>query len=263
VKRLAALRSRDLAAAMALALLGLIVSLLSVPGWLRAAVLLPAALAAPGYAIGAALFRPGAIPRGERLVLTIVFSISAAILGGLLVQLAIGLDRAVFASILFAVTVGAALLAGERRGPAGSPVEARFALPRLNPFSVAAIVAAMGLAAWGIEIATDGVYEQRRESHFSSLWMLSGEPPVNAGRPIHSVRLGVSSHEDAPVSYRLGVSQGPNLLKAWRFRLEPGQRWSRMLPTPNAIGPGRLVGRLYRGGAVYRTVSLDLARAVG
>jgi Protein of unknown function (DUF1616) len=256
VNRLAALRSRDLTAAMALVLIALIVGLLPIAGWLRALVLLPAVLFAPGYAISAALFPPETMPRDQRLVLSIVFSISATALGGLLAQVAIGLDRTAFAAIVFAITIGTCAVAGERRRRSGPVTRDRFRLPRINLLSVVAIVLAGGIAAWGIKVATHGVYTQRQKSHFSSLWMVPNkESPSSANTG--EVRLGVSNHEAGPVSYRLGVARGTKPLKSWRFRLDPGQRWSRTLATPRTSGAGRLVGSLYRNGAPYETVSLE------
>jgi hypothetical protein len=251
----AALRSRDLAAAMALALAALVVSLVPAPSWLRAVVVLPTALVVPGYAVSAALFLPGEIQRELRAVLSIVFSISASVLGGLLVQLVLGLDRALFATIVLLVTVGAALVAGRRRA-AAPPVERRRP-PRLrvSPLAAATLVTAALVAALAIKTATDGVHDQRARSHFSSVWMVPTGAPLSKTAP--NVGVGVASHEPAPVSYRMSVSLGPTVLKDWRFRLYPEQRWTRYLVAPATAGGGRLLGRLYRDGAFYQTVSLE------
>jgi hypothetical protein len=259
VSRSSAFGGKDLAATTLLALIALVLSLLPLAGWLTAVVLIPAILIAPGYAIGAALFRPGDIPRDLRVVLTVALSVSATALGGLFVQLFVGLDRSVLAGLLAFITIGAGQVARQRRR-AYEPVdgEPRFRPPRVNPVSAAAIVAAVAVAAWGIEIATEGVHDQLQSSHFSSLWMVPRPSPSAPRRAVTTVRIGVSNHEGRTVSYVLSVRRGPSLLRRWRFRLGADQSWEFAFPASTTAGGRPLVGTLDQGGVRYSSVALEI-----
>ncbi len=108
----------DLGAVVALALLAFVLALVPLTGPVRTAALLPLVLILPGYALVAALFMPGEISRELRVVLSVPFSVGVSVLGGVVVQLVIGLDRPVWAALLASATVVAAFVALRRRDAA-------------------------------------------------------------------------------------------------------------------------------------------------
>jgi uncharacterized membrane protein len=74
--------SLDLAATMALAVLGLFVALIPADVWLRVVVVAPMVLVLPGYAITAIFFFPQTLPTSERLVYTIALSLAITAAAG-------------------------------------------------------------------------------------------------------------------------------------------------------------------------------------
>lgn len=244
-------RRKDLGLAVVLVLGGLLLSLLPLPGAVKTAVMLPAVLLAPGYAIGAALFRPGEIPREYRIVLSVALSVAAFVLGGLLVQLVLPLNRAVLALMLSLVTIGASLVAYDRRRTAPVNRSKPLDLAGINPLAALAMLAAIGVAAWAIGIATEGAHDQLDRSHFTSLWVV---PPGTGASP---VKFGVSNEEGAAAAYRLQVNQGGKVLARWRFRLGPNHQWQSALAAASSSAHGPLVGRLYRNGALDQSVTFQ------
>jgi uncharacterized membrane protein len=237
-----------------LAVAGLILAVVPLPGPVRTAALMPLILVLPGYALSATLFRPGEISRQLRAVLSVAFSLSAAALGGLVVQLFVGLDRTVWAALLAGVTVAAAAFALDRRDAMPADTEdARVRVPRLGLVTMAAILVATAIAGGAIALARDGVARQRSEAHFSSLWLVPGDP--SAGEP---AEVGVSNHEDKTVSYRVVIREGARTIKRWRIHLGSNQSWQAHLAASASSGAAPLVGRLDRGGVPYRRVSVPI-----
>jgi uncharacterized membrane protein len=245
----------DLTAAAGLAVVGLVLAVAPVSGPVRTAALLPLILVLPGYALSAALFRPGEISPQLRLVLSVAFSIGVAVLGGLVVQLFVGLDRTVWAVLLAGVTVAAAAIALDRRDamPADSE-DTRVRMPRIGVVTPAAILVAMGIAGSAIAIARDGEDRQRSQAHFSSLWLVPGDSEAG-GQP---VEVGVSNHEGKAVSYRLVVREGTRTVRRWRVHLESDQSWQAQLAASAISGTAPLVGQLDRGGRPYHRVSVPI-----
>jgi hypothetical protein len=246
----------DLTAVAGLAVAGLVGALIPLPEPVRMVALLPLALVVPGYAVAAALFRPGEISSELRAVLSVAFSIGEAVLGGLAVQLVLPLDRAVWAATLALTTLLAVAIALDRRDtmPADSG-EPKVKLPRVSLAAVAAMLAAMAIAGWGIALATDGVHRQLARAHFTSLSLVpGGSSPASQGAEV-----GVLNHEGSAAAYRLTVRQGSRTIGSWRLRLEPDQNWRSPL-VPSAISGGApVVARLDRGGVPYRRASLSIA----
>ena len=114
-------RSPDLVVACALAGAAVLVSIVSPGGWLQGVVLVPFVLAAPGMAIAAAVFPSRNVELEDRIVYSFVFSISAAALGGLLVQIALGLGRSAWLCLLVVIVLAASAVA-QRRGD-GVPIQ--------------------------------------------------------------------------------------------------------------------------------------------
>lgn len=244
----------DLTAVAGLAVAGLVLAVVPLPGPIRTAALLPLLLVLPGYALSAALFRPGEITRQLRAVLSVAFSLSAAALGGLVVQLFVGLDRTVWAALLAGVTVAAAAIALDRRDamPADSE-DVRIRVPRLGAVTLAAILIATAIAGGAIALARDGVAQQRSEAHFSSLWLVPGDS--SAGGP---AEVGVLNHEGKAVSYRVVVREGDWTIKRWRVHLGSDQSWRAELAASAISGTAPLVARLDRGGRPYHRVSVPI-----
>jgi uncharacterized membrane protein len=246
----------DLAVVIALALVAFLVALTPITGPVRTAALLPLVLILPGYALGAALFMPAEISRELRIVLSVPFSVAVSVLGGVMVQLVIGLDRPVWAGLLASATVLAAVVALRRRD--GMPADggsSSLRLPRLTVAWLLAMLGAIAVAGWAIAIATDGVHRQQDRARFSSLWLVPEDPSAPTGQP---VRIGVSNQEGRAVAYRLTVRQGARTVAQWPLRLEPAEEWEATLPASTISGTGPLVGRLKRGGQPYRRVALQV-----
>ena len=242
-------RSLDLLLTCGLAAIGLAIAIVSPGNWLQAVLLAPLVLGAIGYSITAALFPPGATRREDRYVYAFVFSVSAAALGGLLVQLVVDLDRDAWIAISAIVAFGASAIAARRRQTL--PIPRRRPVPlRAPPGALWAVgfLAALAIAGGALAIATDGVREQQSRQRFASLWAL----PVGTG-----VETGVWNH-GGPTTYRLDVSNRGETLESLRLRLAPNQRWSKRLETSIVGRTGTLLLTLYQGALPYRSVELAL-----
>jgi uncharacterized membrane protein len=259
---------RDLVAMAALAVLALVVALLPVPGWMKVVAVLPLVLALPGYAVAAALFPFSEISRDERLVFIFAFSVGASALGGLLVQVILPLDRAVWAALLVFLTLLAGVVALKGRGqppgtvdrdghPPGGADQKRPRLPRMSPFSAAATLGALLIAGVAIAIATRGAHRQQDSSHFSSLWVVPQGGGAGTGDEA-PVSIGISNQEGREASYLLRVRRDGVTLRDWRIHLVPDQQWQRGLAASAISGTGPLRVQLYRGGELYRHTSLGI-----
>ena len=241
--------SLDLATAMALAVLGLVVALIPVDAWLKAVVIVPMMLVAPGYATSAIFFPPQTLPASERLVYAVALSAAAVAFTGVLVQLLLPLDRFVWAISLSLVTLGLTWLALRRREREGIEwlpprLPLRVVLRPAISLSVAAVI-----AGWAISIASGGAGEERERAHFTQIWAL----PQASGR----VAIGVTNDEGATESYRLRIASGGVTLSERELRLGDGDSWQTSLSIPS-ISPERpLRVVLLRNGEMYRRVQLN------
>jgi uncharacterized membrane protein len=246
----------DLTAVAGLSLAALVVALIPMPEPVRTVALLPLLLILPGYAVGAALFRPGEISRQLRLVLTVAFSLSATVLGGMVVQLLVGLSRPVWAATLTGITFLAAAIALDRRDAMPADSEGtRLRLPRMGIAAVAGLVAATALAGWAIALATEGVHRQLNRAHFSSLSLVAdGSSPA-----VQPAKVGVFDHEGRAVTYELAVRQGNRTIRRWHLALESNQTWEGQVAPTAISGTAPLIAKLDRGGEPYHRVSLPIA----
>jgi hypothetical protein len=253
LRRLARHRTRDLIAAAVASLLSLGLMALPFDGLVKALLLVPLVLFIPGSALAAAMFPAPALGRGERLVYSISLSVGAAALGGLVWQLAFGLDRFAWAAILVAVTLVSCAVALRRRAglaPDRLPSSPRPVLPGV-PTAIG-VLAAVALAAFAIWTAINGVQDQRAESNFTALWIV---PSKYAGAS--GVQVRISNHQSAVHRYRLLVTGAGRTLQEWDGRL--GARAQFQLEVGAALIPtgARLVASLYRDGTLYRRVKLQ------
>lgn len=249
-------RSADLAAAAGLAVLASLVELLPVHGWLQALLVGPLVLVLPGYALAAALFPPGTVSRGERLVHTFVLSIAAVAIGGVLLQLAFDLHRTVFTLLELSVTLAAAGVAVMRRSRLPIQPEARPA-PRVGRQSLPlalGYLAAAAIAVVAVASASQGVREQQSRQVFASLWAVP-----DRAEPAR-VRVGVVDH-GGPTSFRLEVSGPEGPLAQIPVRLGEGTTWEETLPPAVGAGAENLVLTLFQGRTPYRSVELNIGEA--
>jgi uncharacterized membrane protein len=253
--------SLDLLAAIALAMVGLAAVLIPLDVWLRAVLWVPLVLGVPGYAILAALFPDGRLQPGERVVYAVAASIAATVLGGIVVQIVLDLDRTVWAVLLAAITVVAALVAIRRRdrpsANAGA-AESASAGPRLHlpgPVAGLILIVAVAVAAAAVVISSNGARRERDSYRFTALWVQPARQSAAAGGG--AVTVGVDNHQGATARYRLVVKQGGGILTRRRLELGDGGRWRLRLAVapPSAADP--VTATLRRNGTIYRHVYLD------
>jgi hypothetical protein len=252
------MRLPDLAIACGLAVAGLLVSIADPGSWLQGAVLAPLVLVVPGYAIAAALFPPASIRSLDRVVYSFVFSLSAASVGGLALQLAFDLDRVTWLALLVSITLAASAVAHWRR--ARPPIQqigtARAArLPR-SPVWAIAFLAALTITAGAIAVATGGVHEQQSRQRFASLWALPGQTAAGAT----SIETGVWNH-GGPARFKLEISGGGEAIYSRALRLGPNERWSAKLRPEAPPGTEVLTVTLKHGPRPYRSLELSLGEA--
>lgn len=250
-------RSIDLLLTILGALVGVGVALFDDGGALATIALLPLVFLLPGYALSAVLFPPGTIGRDLRLVLTVVLSLAAIALGGLVLHLVAVLERGTFVGLLAVVTLVAAAVALKGRQETWNDRAPHGDRSR-PPIGVAlALGAAIGLAGLAIAIASAGAQRQIDDAHFSGLWLTpQGGTRVPPDEP--PVLVGIANEEGKTVDYRLTVRQGDTEIGTWRVRLGDGREWETTLPVEQLGTTGTLVANLHRFGRVYRRVSVRL-----
>lgn len=248
-----------LTAAAAVALLVLLA--LPTDGLVESLVLVATVLVLPGYALAAAMFPPNTLPRAERVLYVAALSVAAVALGGLLWQLAFPLGRVAWACVLSAITLAACGIAQLRRGAAApiqdgshSPPPSRADRRRLSRADLpTAIAVAVAVAATitAVAIASEGLREQRAESHFSALWIA---PRARAPK---GIEVAIDNHQGAVREYRLTVSADGREIESWRGKLGARKRKALVLAPGTFRSGARLVADLYRDGALYRRTELQ------
>jgi hypothetical protein len=246
--------SRDLAIASGAALLSLLLVALPFGGLAKGLALAPLVLFLPGYALTAAFFPPGALPRAERFVYSISLSVGAAALGGLIWQLAFDLGRYAWAGLLTAIVLLASEAARRRRAPQPRRASGE-RLPRPGLAAALAILAAVAVAAIAVALAIGGVRDQRAESHFSALWVVPARTGAGA------VEIGVLNHQGASHDYRIEASDRGATVWHWHGRLGATQRKEVVLDSSQIPARARLAVSLYRDGVVYRRTELQVGGA--
>ena len=221
--------------------------------WLQAAVLLPFALALPGYALSAALFPRGALSRSERVVYSFVFSLSATAVGGLIAQTALRLGFGVWIGLLTAITLAAAVVALRRdRGWTAPRATARERSP-VGILGAAAMLASLAIATGAVAVAVHGARSQQARQHFASLWAVP-----EGGARATAIEVGVWNH--APrARFRLELRRAGGTIRSLRLSIPGYGRWQARLPIPPGARSDRLLIALFEAGSSrpYRTVELD------
>jgi uncharacterized membrane protein len=243
---------RDLALVSALAIAALVVALLPVATWLSAVLLLPLVLFLPGYALAASFFAPQTVGRIERAIYAVALSIAVVAVGGLLIQLVIGLSRNPWVVFLVAVTLGAALRAHRKHPveplvwPAGiSPV-----LPVATiAFALAGVIAGLAIASAG-----SGLREAQAKIRFTDFWLVPGAGPLAPGE--ETLEVGLRSHEGRPVRFSLQISRAGQILLARSPSLRAGEAWEHTFAVTEASPGAPVIATLSREGKDYRRLEL-------
>lgn len=227
---------------------------------IRTILALPFALFCPGYALMAVLFPPQAMPvsgedttrmdRSERFLLSVVLSLVAAIVGGLVLdRTRFGLTTTSWIVLLTGVTLVAAIPALIRSrhllGTIQLPVM-RLSASHLLMYSAAAF-----LSVSAIVVARSSAVNSQGKP-FTQLWMLPGS---RTG----TVAIGVRSQEVSRQNYVLRMVSGGQTLRSYSLAVSPGNTWHHTV----SIQHGRhdVTAYLYRSaprGGPYRWVKLVL-----
>jgi uncharacterized membrane protein len=248
---------RDLALVSALAIAALVVALLPVATWLSAALLLPLVLFLPGYALAAGFFAPRTVGRIERAIYAVALSIAVVAVGGLLIQLVLGLSRDPWVVFLVMVTLGAALWAHRKHPvePLVWPAGISPALPvAILAFALAGVIAGLAIASAG-----SGLREAQAKIHFADFWLV----PVGAGSLAsgeETLEVGLRSHEGRPVQFGLQLSREGQILLGRSVSLRAGETWKRTFAVTEAPRGVPVIATLTREGKSYRRLDLVPSR---
>ncbi|MGE5407104.1 MAG: hypothetical protein ACM3NV_00675 [Syntrophothermus sp.] len=230
---------------------GVAAALAAPPAWLQATLLLPLALLLPGYAIGAALFPPGTLSPGARAVQTFAFGVAAAGLGGLVLQIFVGLDRTAWVALLVGLTLAATAVAQRRRARGrwgASRRRPRFS--RLAPASALALAVAAAVGGAAIGVAAQGAREQQSRQAFVSLWAV----PAGDAAP-GSLRIGVWNH-GVRGRLRIEVGSEGKVLARLPVRLDAAGDWEATVSLTLAADAESVLVTLLRNNLAFRSVEL-------
>jgi hypothetical protein len=243
--------SADLVAVALLTLIAILLAATSPPEWIQAIGLAPLAIVLPGYALVAALFPPGTLATSDRVVHTFIFCISAAALGGLLLQLAVDLDRATWIAIMATISLVGSAVAWRRRR--ALPIQYKARLRRPPPGAAWGLAFLLAIAGAGVSIAlaADGVREQQSRQAFTSLWA------VPSARPGGPVTVGVVNH-GGPAAFELEVSAPGEPARRLPVRLDGSREWRRQLAPPFNSATKSLRIALVHRGVPHRSVELNI-----
>jgi uncharacterized membrane protein len=244
----------DLRRVARLVLLAWLVSLLPVGGWIQFGALLPLVLLLPGYAIAAALFPTRDLAPEETVVYSIGLSICAVATGGVALQLVAPLNETTWPLLLAGIALVAVAVAARRRRAASAAGSAAPRAPRrtrgIGAPATALLLLALAIAAWSVELATDGANEQAAEARFSSLWIVP-DRDADSGATI-----GVENEEGGEVSYGVVAWTGSSEAGRWNVELADGEEWQQELPAA-AVSPTEPTAvEIWRDGELYRRAYL-------
>lgn len=238
-RRVAALVAITVAAAL------LVVALLPLPAWLEAAVFVPVVLFACGY--GVRSFLPGPVGTAEAAVYGFAFSVAATLLGGLVLQTFVDLNRTTWTLLVISIAAVSAAI-GVIRGGGRDRVRA---LPVPALAAVALLVLAAAVAGGAIGVASDGDHDQTDRTRFATLWAVPASDTTWT--------VGVENHGDRAFDYRLEVTRGESLIADRPVALAANQSWTTEIASSFPASAARpLIATLYRDGRAYRRVALDI-----
>jgi uncharacterized membrane protein len=218
----------DLEAAIGGALLCALLALALPFDLLRALVGAPLLFFLPGYAITAAIFAHGRIPRGNFLVFSVGLSLAVLALGALpLNYLPGGIRSGWWALLLFLVVLGAARGAALRRPKRAGPAISLH-LPRANR-AQAGLLAAGALAILAALVLAFIPLSATNAIGYTEMWIQPLEASEGPG-----VRIGIGSGERDDSRYRLVVEFGAGEGEATQtVGLDPGEKTVLELQPPD------------------------------
>jgi hypothetical protein len=244
---------RDLRLVAAAAALCALVALLFPSEPVRLVFAAPLALFLPGYAIAAANFARRELDRPRLLLASLVLSLSALVVGALLLNYVPGGIRALsWALLLLAIVLGFGRAAALRR-PRAKAARRRRRRPR--PAPVALALGGLGIAAAAAALVLSASTVPADEAvGFTELWVLP-QRQAEGG----DFQVGVGSEERTAVPYDLLVRVGEGPLLRRSFALDPGQTRVVRLDTGGTPGaaPVPVVATLLRQNQtdeIYRRV---------
>ena len=245
-------KSQDLMLVSGVALVGIALAILGLTNPVTGLLVgLPLVLIVPGYALMSTFAGPS-LGLVERLVMTIGFSLTLTILGGLVLNLTPwGLQAVSWAVFLGSATLVFAFFAQWRRlrqtelGPVSLNPNLKPKETGLFGLALVVVVGAILLARWG---------DQEQNANFTQLSLIPAKN--NSG----SVQLQVVSTEQTTLKYRLQLLNGNQVVKEWpSIELAPEQTWQEIVPVAPSNG-SKLQAILYRlddPNTVYRRVDLS------
>ncbi len=218
----------------------------------------------PGYALTSAFLPDSLQGQPMRLLCSLGLSLSVTILVGLLLNLTpAGFQPYSWAITLGAITLLAALLALARRWrdpiPAlNVPHEPQGAYA-LTASSVIVLMMAAAILA-GAYLVTRAAALEQPYPGFTQLWLLRAGPTDQK-----SLLVGVRNLEEQPVSYRLEMTVGGQLVARWQLlSLDHSQEWQQVVSLANQQLPpegNEVIVSLYRQddpNTVYRHATFYL-----
>jgi uncharacterized membrane protein len=226
-------------------------SLVTVIGPVRIVFAAPLALVLPGYAIAAAAFGRRRLGLIELVPLTVGISLSALVLGSVVLNYTPGGIRGgTWIALLVLLVLGCCRLAAVRRGP-GSSRQLPLQLPRLSGRAAILLVGALALTAAALTLAQTTLPAGSAYG-FTELWLVpTDQTPVVA-------RIGVASQQQRRTAYRLVVKVGDAAPVSRKVVLEPAEKLSLDFSAPPTPQPTPVEADLYLRGepkVPYRSVS--------
>jgi hypothetical protein len=234
-------------------LAAVVVALGIAPAPVRFALALPLLLGVPGYAVTRAAFAGRALDAAQLILLSVGLSVALAALLALVLDITLGLRPAAWAIALAGVTVGASAVAAARR----RDLEPRRPRPAVRVRGRdALLLGAAGVVACGAVVLARTPLSAKDVEGYTALWI------VDAGASDAGIRVGVTSGELNPVTFRLLVtSGGKRLYEARRLDIRPGTNVERVVPLDGAAG-GTVEALLFAVGSnrAFRRATLQISR---
>jgi uncharacterized membrane protein len=207
----------------------------------------------PGRAFLAGWFPRRWAEAPGNILLMVLLSIAAAVIGGLLLNLLPqGLQPQTWALWLGGITLFNGAVALLRSGLDRTPdiVGQGWAL---HPGQALMILLAGVIVAGSLLVARGGALNQPRPG-FTQLWMIQGETPQTA-------QIGLRNEEGKTVAYWLVVRQGETPIQAYyQVQVDAGGTWTVVVPLPANVNTQQPIeAQLYRSDqpdSVYRNVTL-------
>jgi uncharacterized membrane protein len=218
---------------------------------------LPLVFVLPGYALTEALFQQQSLETAHRLVFSLALSLAVAMLSGFILNLfptgLYALSWTLFLSLLTVVFSLIAILRQTEQSHGVQPLRFDFSISAFILFGVATIVTILAVLYSAVGVA------QQRQPGFTQLWI----QPADLSGSSCAVRIGVSSFESTPVTYRITMTMNSTQIVIWpSVSLVPREQWEKIEPViPGTRSDTFVEVRLYRldkTQAAYQKVDLTL-----